>query len=61
MIIGGVSYFAECVWKTNDDLDNYVRSIERQGIVLEAKKLFAGGYPVRDFEIKVSTVHLDLF
>ncbi|HXK27566.1 MAG TPA: antibiotic biosynthesis monooxygenase family protein, partial [Candidatus Binatia bacterium] len=31
-----------CVWKTKEDLENYVRSIERRSIVLEAEKLFAG-------------------
>lgn len=50
-----------CVWKTREDLENYVRSIERQSIVLEAEKLFAGEYSVRDYEIKVSTVHVGLF
>jgi heme-degrading monooxygenase HmoA len=50
-----------CVWKTKEDLDNYVRSIERQSIVLEAEKLFAGEYSVRDFEIKISTIHVGLF
>jgi heme-degrading monooxygenase HmoA len=51
-----------CVWKTKEDLENYVRSIERQSIVLEAEELFfAGEYSVRDFEIKISTVHIGLF
>jgi heme-degrading monooxygenase HmoA len=50
-----------CVWKTKEDLENYVRSIERQSIVLEAEKLFAGEYSVRDFEIKISTIHVGLF
>jgi heme-degrading monooxygenase HmoA len=50
-----------CVWKTKEDLENYVKSIERQSIVLEAEKLFAGEYSVRDFEIKISTVHIGLF
>jgi heme-degrading monooxygenase HmoA len=50
-----------CVWKTKEDLENYVRSIERQSIVLEAEKLFAGDYSVRDFEIKISTIHVGLF
>ena len=50
-----------CVWKTKEDLDNYVRSIERQSIVLEAEELFAGEYSVTDFEIKISTVHIGLF
>jgi heme-degrading monooxygenase HmoA len=49
------------VWKTKEDLENYVRSIERQSIVLEAEKLFAGEYSVRDFEIKISTIHVGLF
>jgi hypothetical protein len=50
------------VWKTKEDLENYVRSIERQSIVLEAEELFfAGEYSVRDFEIKISTVHIGLF
>ena len=49
------------VWKTREDLENYVRSIERQGIVLEGEKLFAGEYSVRGFEIKISTVHIGLF
>jgi len=40
---------------------HYVRSIERQSIVLEAEKLFAGEYSVRDFEIKISTIHIGLF
>jgi len=31
-----------CVWETREDLENYVRSIERQTIVREAEKLFAG-------------------
>jgi heme-degrading monooxygenase HmoA len=50
-----------CVWKTKEDLENYVRSIERQSIVLEAEKLFAGEYSVSDFEIKISTIHVGLF
>ena len=50
-----------CVWKSKEDLENYVRSIERQSIVLEAEKLFAGEYSVRDFEIKISTIHVGLF
>ena len=50
-----------CVWKTKEDLENYVRSIERQSIVLEAEKLFAGEYSVRDFEIRISTIHVGLF
>lgn len=49
------------VWETREDLENYVRSIERQTIVREAEKLFAGGYSIRDFEIKISTVHVGLF
>ena len=50
-----------CVWETREDLDNYVRSIERQTIVREAEKLFAGQYSVNDFEIKISAVHVGLF
>lgn len=50
-----------CVWETREDLDNYVRSIERQTIVREAEKLFAGQYSVSDFEIKISAVHVGLF
>ena len=50
-----------CVWKTKEDLENYVRSIERQSIVLEAEKLFAGENSVSDFEIKISTIHVGLF
>ncbi len=49
------------VWETREDLENYVRSIERQTIVLEAENLFAGEYSVRDFEIRISTVHIGLF
>ena len=49
------------VWETREDLENYVRSIERQTIVQEAEKLFAGEYSVRDFEIRISTVHIGLF
>jgi heme-degrading monooxygenase HmoA len=50
-----------CVWETREDLENYVRSIERQTIVREAEKLFAGQYSVSDFEIKISAVHVGLF
>ncbi len=50
-----------CVWKTKEDLENYVRSIERRSIVVEAEKLFTGEYSVRDFEIKISTIHVGLF
>jgi hypothetical protein len=46
--------------ETKEDLENYVRSIERQSIVLEAEELFAVEYSVRDFEIKISTVHIRL-
>ncbi len=49
------------VWETKEDLENYISSIERQTIVREAEKLFAGEYTVRDFEIKISTVHVGLF
>lgn len=50
-----------CVWETREDMENYVRSIERQTIVREAEKLFAGAYSVREFEIRISAVHVGLF
>ena len=50
-----------CVWETREDMENYVRSIERQTIVREAEKLFAGQYSVREFEIRISAVHVGLF
>jgi heme-degrading monooxygenase HmoA len=50
-----------CVWETREDLENYVRSIERQTIVREAEKLFASQYSVSDFEIRISAVHVGLF
>ncbi len=49
------------VWETREDLENYVRSIEHRTIAQEAEKLFAGEYSVRDFEIRISTVHVGLF
>jgi len=49
------------VWETREDLQNYVRSIEHEIIAREAEKLFAGDYSVRDFEIRISTVHVGLF
>lgn len=49
------------VWETRGDLENYVRSIERQIIVQQAEELFAGEYSVRDFEIRISNVHIGLF
>ena len=49
------------VWETREDLENYVRSIERQTIVREAEKLFSGQYSVSDFEIRISAVHVGLF
>ena len=50
-----------CVWETREDLANYVRSIERETIVREAEKLFAGPYSVSEFEIRISAVHIGLF
>ena len=50
-----------CVWETKEDMENYVRSIERQTIVREAEKLFTGEYSVREFEIRISAVHVGLF
>jgi heme-degrading monooxygenase HmoA len=50
-----------CVWETKEDLENYVRSIERQTIVREAEKFFASQYSVSDFEIRISAVHVGLF
>jgi heme-degrading monooxygenase HmoA len=49
------------VWETMADLENYVKSVERQTIVREAEKLFADGYSVRVFDIKISAVHVGLF
>jgi heme-degrading monooxygenase HmoA len=49
------------VWETREDLENYTKSIERQTIVREAEKLFAGEYSVRDFDIRISAVHVGLF
>jgi heme-degrading monooxygenase HmoA len=50
-----------CVWETREDLETYVRSIERQTIVREAEKLFSGQYSVSNFEIRLSAVHVGLF
>jgi heme-degrading monooxygenase HmoA len=49
------------VWETREDLENFARSIEHQTIVREAEKLFAGEYTVRDFDIRISAVHVGLF
>ena len=49
-----------CVWENKEDLDHYVRSIERETIVREAEN-FLSQYSVSDFEIRVTAVHVGLF
>ncbi|MFQ5851165.1 MAG: antibiotic biosynthesis monooxygenase family protein [Candidatus Binatia bacterium] len=39
-------------WETNQDLENYVKSPERQKGAREAENLYTGEYWVKHFEVK---------
>lgn len=42
------------LWETREDMENYVKSPQRQGLARDGEKLYSGDYWVKHFEVKSS-------